>query len=251
MQSIAVFTAPAEGAVSINGRFAGEAGPGRPLIMPVTPEGVLYIHFMPFVRRLRHCAYRVRIRGGRFELLNAGDMCRVVEWPGGIYEFELLPPAAYPPESEFGTIDGNTTFCISDVFLACRDILAGENEHVCGKVYGFLDEPYGVTEAVTVTADEMKRSAAEINADGFLPTEITVGGKKIGPADWLFAAMDIICGADSVTVTPREQIPSLDILPDLKKAKSMRGWINGDELEDNYLTKRLKLQIWTMRFLGE
>jgi len=106
MQSIAVFTAPAEGAVSINGRFAGEAGPGRPLIMPVTPEGVLYIHFMPFVRRLRHCAYRVRIRGGRFELLNAGDMCRVVEWPGGIYEFELLPPAAYPPESEFGTIDG-------------------------------------------------------------------------------------------------------------------------------------------------
>ena len=94
-------------------------------------------------------------------------------------------------------------------------------------------------------------TAAEIGADGFLPTEITVDGQKLGPADWLFAAMDVICGADSVTVSPRLQMPSIDLLPELKKSRSMKGWVNGDEFEDKYLTKRLKLQAWTMRFLGE
>ncbi len=162
-----------------------------------------------------------------------------------------IPAIREKLRADFGTVDAPVSLSVSDVFLACRDILAGKNEHVCGKVYGFLDEPYAVTEGVTVTADEMRSSAAELPADGFLPTEITVGGKKLGPADWLFAAMDVICGADSVTATPREQMPSLDVLPNLKKAKSMRGWVNSDEFEDKYLTKRLKLQAWTMRFLED
>ncbi len=162
-----------------------------------------------------------------------------------------IPAIREKLRAEFATIESPVSLSVSDIFLACRDILLGNDDHVCGKVYGFLDEPFAASEDLTLSKADIVKSAAEINADGFLPTEITVGGHRIGPADWLFAAMDIICGADTVTVTPREQLPSLDPLPSLKKSRSMKGWINGDDFVDNYLVKRLKLQIWTMRYLGE
>lgn len=152
---------------------------------------------------------------------------------------------------EFATIEAPMSLSVSDIFLACRDILVGKEEHICGKVYGFLDEPYAACEELPLSKEGIIKSAKEMNVDGFLPTEITVDGHKIGPADWLFAAMDIICAADKVVVTPREQLPSLDVLPSLKKARCMKGWISSDDFVDVYLTKRLKLQVWTMRFLGE
>lgn len=106
MQPIAVFTAPTPGVLSINGRFAGEAGPDSPLIMPVTPNGTLYTEFSPFSRRYRSCAHRLRIISGSFDPDSASDMCHMLLWPGGVCEFSISPPAAYPPESEYGMLDG-------------------------------------------------------------------------------------------------------------------------------------------------
>jgi len=153
--------------------------------------------------------------------------------------------------TEFTAINMPVSLSLSDVFLACRGILSGKDEHICGKVYGFLDEPYDVSEAVSVTASDIIASAKSMESCGFLPTKIKVGDTVVGPADWLFAAMDVICGEDTVKVSPREQMPSLDVLPELKKARSMKGWIASEDFEDKYLTKRLKLQAWTMRFLSE
>ena len=109
MQTIAVFTAPIGGMLTINGRFAGEADPESPLILPVTPNGVLYTIFHPFSRKYRPCAHKLRTVSGRFDPDCAGDMCHMLCWPGGICEFSLEPPAAYPPESEFGVLDGRAT----------------------------------------------------------------------------------------------------------------------------------------------
>lgn len=109
MQTIAVFTAPVSGIITINGRFAGETGPESPLIMPVTPNGALYTIFHPFSRKYRPCAHKLRTVSGRFDPDCAGDMCHMLSWPGGICEFSLEPPAAYPPESEFGALDGRAT----------------------------------------------------------------------------------------------------------------------------------------------
>lgn len=106
MQPIAVFTAPTPGVLNINGRFAGEAGPDSPLIIPVTPNGTLYTEFSPFSRRYRTCAHKLRIVSGRFDPDSASDMCHMLLWPGDICEFSISPPAAYPPESEYGMLDG-------------------------------------------------------------------------------------------------------------------------------------------------
>ncbi len=161
-----------------------------------------------------------------------------------------IPAIREKLRADFATIEAPVSLCVSDVFLACRDVLLGKSEHICGKVYGFLDEPYAASEEITLSKEDIVKSAEKMNVDGFLPTEIAVNGHKIGPADWLFAAMDIIRDADKAHVAPREQLPTLDPLPSLKKSRSMKGWINGDDFVDAYLTKRLKLQIWTMRYLG-
>ena len=105
MQTIAVFTAPTGGVISINGRFAGETGPDSPLIMPVTPNGTLYVEFNPFSRRYRPIAYKFHTSSGEFDIENTSDACYMMLWPDGICEFSLTPPAAYPPESEYSMLD--------------------------------------------------------------------------------------------------------------------------------------------------
>ena len=80
-------------------------------------------------------------------------------------------------------------------------------------------------------------------------SRIGIGGKTIGPADWLLAAYEVLCGAETVMVEAgREQLPSLDRLP-LARDLSLKGtWIHSDSFEDNWLSDRLRWQSWTMRF---
>ena len=132
--------------------------------------------------------------------------------------------------------------------LACRDLLQGKTEHKCGDVYGFLDAPYGVAEKIAIKADDVKRSADLIKDGEFLPSKISVGGIDIGPADWLFAALEALQGKDEIVITPREQLPSLDIVPETRDAYFKGTWRHSDSFEDKYLSDRLRWQIWTLRF---
>ncbi len=162
-------------------------------------------------------------------------------------------PALYNAISEnFYPVENPCSLSISDMFLACCDLLSGKDEHVCSKVYGFLDTPYAVTEEVTLSAKDIKESVKDIDTTRFLPTEIKVGDKIIGPADWLRAAMQVIMGKTEVTVKPDVAMPSLDAVPTLRDCDfATYRWMQSDDFEDKYLSKRLKLQAWTMRFLKD
>lgn len=148
----------------------------------------------------------------------------------------------------FENIRTPVSLSISDIMLACRDLLLGKKEHKCGDVYGFLSTPYAISEKVTLLAEDIISSAKEIKNGEFLPTEITVGDTKIGPADWLFAALDVLQGAKEVTIGPRAQLPSLDIIPETRDAYFKGTWRHSDSFEDKYLSDRLRLQAWTLRF---
>lgn len=104
MQPTLVVTSPAEGLVHINGRLAGETGPETPLIFPVTPNGTIYLEFMPFGRRFRPAAHRLTAKSGSIDTY--GDTYHLVSWPGGVTEISLKPLTAMPAESEFSVIDG-------------------------------------------------------------------------------------------------------------------------------------------------
>ena len=143
----------------------------------------------------------------------------------------------------------NPSLCLSDLFLAAKAFLLGEKQHVCGKVYGFLDAPYAIQTPCTITKADLFASADTMNTEKFLPSKIMVGNTALGPADWLFAALEALCGSESITLQPRPQMPNLaQIAPRLNAIKFKGGWIQSDSMEDHYLSDRLRLQCWTMRF---
>ena len=84
------------------------------------------------------------------------------------------------------------SFSVSDIFYAAVEMLRGGEEYVPSAVYGFLSKPYGVTEPCTVTADGLRKAAADIETDTFIPEKIKVDGIDIGPADFLFAALEVL-----------------------------------------------------------
>ena len=137
---------------------------------------------------------------------------------------------------------------LSDMILACRDFLDGKNEHLCGDVYGFLDKPYEISSPVTVTKDEIMASTYQIKDSEFLPAKFIVGKKEIGPADWLYAALDVLLGADTVEILPKKQLPNLDCMPEVRDSDFKGTWQHSDSFEDNYLSDRLRYQSYTMRF---
>ena len=138
------------------------------------------------------------------------------------------------------------SYCLADIFLACRDLLPGQEAHSCHEVYGFLEAPYAISEAITVTAKELRASVHTIR-DDFLPARILVGQQEIGPADWLRAALEVLCGAQSVTLTPADWQIDMDQFPGIRDLDMKGSWVHSADFEDRYLSDRFRLQSWTYR----
>ncbi|MEA4823862.1 MAG: hypothetical protein VB111_07100 [Clostridiaceae bacterium] len=138
---------------------------------------------------------------------------------------------------------------VADIFLACVTFLGGSTEYLPAHVYGFLSAPVGISEPVTVTADALRAAARYMDVSRFLPERIPVGDTSLGPADFLYAALDVLSrGADSVTLQPCPQLNSLAAFPSLERF-SLRGtWVHTAALRDDYLSDRLRLQAWTLRY---
>ncbi len=115
--------------------------------------------------------------------------------------------------------------------------------------YGFLSEPMGITESCAVSADGLRKAAQSLDLARFLPPQIRVDGQQLGPADFLFAGLDCLCTSDeTITLQPRPQLNSLQGLPRLADFKLRGTWLHSPDLADRYLSQRLRLQAWTLRY---
>lgn len=158
-------------------------------------------------------------------------------------------PAIYNSlKEDFFPIQSPVSLSLSDMMLACRDFLLGKNEHTCGDVFGFLSKPYEIEKPVTVSANDIISACDQIKDGEFLPEKIKVGKEYIGPADYLYGAMEVILGAKSVDISPKQQLPCLDCMPEVRDSNFKGTWQHSDSFEDNYLSDRLRYQSWTMRF---
>ena len=137
---------------------------------------------------------------------------------------------------------------LSDMMLSARDFLLGKDEHVCLDVFGFLDKPYEIDKPLTVSATDIIESCGQIKDGEFLPPKIKVGSEYIGPTDWLYAAYEVILGAPSVEIKPKNQLPCLNCMPEVRDSDFKGTWQHSDSFEDNYLSDRLRYQSYTMRF---
>lgn len=159
-----------------------------------------------------------------------------------------LPAIREALQREFGCIREPASWCVADVFQATVRLLRGEGPCRPGKVYGFLERPRGVAASVSLTAADLRAAAREIDLTGFLPPEIAVGSAKIGPADFLFAALEALTsGAETVMVSPREQLGSFKLIDCFEHFSLAGTWLHTPEFKDRYVTERLRLQLWTMR----
>ena len=152
--------------------------------------------------------------------------------------------------ADFSAISRPASWCISDAFQAAAKILRGEKKHDPGmaKVYGFLERPRGVGTETSVSAADLRSAAEKLDLSTFIPPEIAVGGRLIGPADFLFAALEAIeTGAATVRISPRDQLGSFKEVPAIERMNISGAWVHTKEFKDEYLSERLRLQLWTLR----
>lgn len=159
---------------------------------------------------------------------------------------------------DFTTIREPASWCVSDVFVAVVKMLRGENEYLPGVAYGFLDRPVGVTNRVVVSRVDVAKAAEVMDVGGFLPASIRVGDYFIGPADFLFAGLDILVdGGETALVVPKEQLgrfkgTPLEPLEHRVRVKipgdPRSGWMHTAAFRDEFTAPRLRWQLWTFRY---
>ena len=200
-----------------------------------------YENFRAFVRLLRD--------DGDFNVITYAELANKLRESERALTFEGLRDVYLQLKEKFFPVTLPNSYSIADIFLACRDLLLGKNEHICGRVYGFLSEPYSSPDTVTLTRDEALELAKSIDEDSFLPSVFEINGKKIGPCELLHALLAFLFdGADTYTVTPfTEWQIDLDEFPSLRDLNYKGSWIHSNELLDSYLSDRLRLQSWTIR----
>ena len=138
------------------------------------------------------------------------------------------------------------SLALTDILYACRDLLLGKKEHLCERIYGFLDTPYATDAPVTLTREALVAMAKQI-PDGFLPTALTYGDTVIGPADFLRAALTLLTEEkEEVTVLPGPWQVDLDQFPISRDLDLAGTWMHSPDFKDEFVSKRIRLQLWTV-----
>lgn len=199
-----------------------------------------------YYENLRDCIRRLKA-DARFEITDIAEYAKSIK-PRKAIAAADLPAIREALLRDFGCIREPASWCVADAFQAAVRILRGEKEYRPGKVFGFLEKPVGVTAPVEVSAPDLQAAAKRIDLGRFLPTRIAVGDVTVGPADFLFAALEtLVTGAEKVKVVPREQLGSFALIKQFEDFNMAGTWMHTPEFKDAYLTDRLRLQLWTLR----
>ena len=140
------------------------------------------------------------------------------------------------------------SWSVADVFAATVKFLCGETVYEPGRVHGFLERPCAIKRPVTLKVSDLETAAKAIDLSGFLPASIDVGGTRIGPGDFLRAALHALAdGGETVTVCPSDPLAALARFDRLRKFHPAGTWIFWPEFKDEYTSDRLRYQVWTWR----
>ena len=199
-----------------------------------------------FYARMRRF-FRIVKADSRFELTDL-ERVRAVEVPRRAITRDEVPALLMAMKNGLHCTRSPSR-SVADIFQATVRFLKGEQVALPGKVYGFLSCPLGVSEPVKVSAADLRLAAQGIDLSTFLPSSIAVGDKKIGPADFMIAALEVLStGADAVELVPREQLGNLDEFVGLRDFQPKGGWILSPDFKDDYVSDRLRWQFWTLRY---
>ena len=200
-----------------------------------------YVHLRRFIRTLKG--------DPRFEVTDCTRLLASQKPRVAITRADI-PAINASLRKSLAPVEVPASWCVADCFQAAVRMLRGESEHMPGKVYGFLDRPVGVSSPVKVKEAALREAAHRISLARFLPESIAVGDVRIGPADFMLAAFEVLeKGMDEVLVEPREQLGDVKyLMPGLYGYSTKGKWRYMPEYEDRYLSDRLRFQLWTLRY---
>jgi len=188
----------------------------------------------------------------RFRIITYSQLAAELEKEGQrVVTMEHIPEIYAQLKERIFPVQAPMSLSLCDMVLACRDLLLGKTEHICGDVYGFLEKPYAADEMLTLTREDIISACDQIKDGEFLPPILKVGDEYIGVTDWLIGALEVLMGKELVIVSPKEQLPSLDCMPEVRDSNFKGTWQHSDSFEDKYLSDRLRYQSYTMRFRQE
>ncbi len=188
----------------------------------------------------------------RFRIITYSQLAAELEKEGERrVTMEHIPEIYVQLRKRIFPVQSPMSLSLCDMVLACRDLLMGKKEHTCGDVYGFLEKPYAVDEMLTLTKEDIISACDQIKDGEFLPPILKAGNEHIGVTDWLMGALEVLMGKDEVVILPKEQLPSLDCMPEVRDSDFKGTWQHSDSFEDKYLSDRLRYQSYTMRFRRE
>lgn len=160
-----------------------------------------------------------------------------------------LPGIRASLERDFGPVREPANWSVAEIFVAVTHFLDGGKVYMPGDVGGFLEKPVGIAEPCAVSRTDVVRAAKALKIGRYLPTRIDIGGRTVGPADYLFAALKVLTtDAETVTLAPREQLGSFRAFPKLEKCARAGKWLYWPEYKDRYTCDRMRWQLWTFRY---
>lgn len=201
-----------------------------------------------YYARMRELVEKLRA-DGRFRIRSVEELLREEEEKerGRVVTKEMLPAIRAGLRRSLHALREPVSLSVSECFAAAAHFLVSDAPFRPGKSFGFLTPPEGAESPLTLTAREVREAAASIDPVGFLPASVSVGGKRIGPADLLYAMLDVACGETEAVVTPGPQQCGYDEYPALRALRLENSWVHAADFRDRYLSDRLRLQAWTLR----
>ena len=139
------------------------------------------------------------------------------------------------------------SYSLADIFGACVHFLNGSpQDYVPRIIAGPASEPAGVSETLQISAADLRSAASHFTDTPSIPHQIDVGGHAIGPRDFIEASRQILNGQPWAEITPRSQAPETNGFYHLDDARLAGTWLYSPDLKDEWVSKRLKWQAWTI-----
>jgi hypothetical protein len=203
-----------------------------------------YADFRETIRTLKH--------NGHFKFVTNQDIWKEQQhnFHREISKSLLIKLLGAVRESFFYQETEQQSFSLADMFQASIHYLSNEQEiYTTDNVIGPLYEPEGVKETVQLKAKDVVDAAKRMKGNHITPHSIQVGNICIGPGDFLRAAHQLFEGQEKVIIAPGPQLPDIQNQNFFKLDDYvlLNTWMLSESFEDNWGTKRMKLQSWTIR----
>ena len=157
-----------------------------------------------------------------------------------------IPAIAAALQADYAPI-WERRLCLYDVFRAAAAFLCGADAYLPGKAYGLLSAPHELEYPVRLRVDSIRRAAAALPREGFLPNAVQVDGIKLGVGDMLYAMLAALDATEGeITLAPHPPMTFLNRYPQLRDMALRGTWMHTPEFRDDFISERMRLQAYTI-----